>query len=69
LDNLKELEVSIEEYRKRLYHTILIKRRLTDPETIYISQQLDGLLNEYSRRNLLNDYNRKDMNIVPYIKG
>lgn len=46
----KELEVRIEALRGEMVH-VGMSRGLTDPETVRISQELDGLLNELSRQN------------------
>ncbi|KJS48975.1 aspartyl-phosphate phosphatase Spo0E family protein [Desulfosporosinus sp. BICA1-9] len=61
METLKELQENIEEVRSLLNNTILVKGSLTDPEIIYISQQLDCLLNKHNRvvnmcKKVINDY-------------
>lgn len=46
---LEETEKIIEEMRQALYRMIDKKENLLDEEVIYVSQKLDGILNEYNK--------------------
>lgn len=47
--SMKELQDRIEVFRELLADTIQTKSSLIDPEIVYMSKQLDRLLNEYNR--------------------
>jgi len=65
LQNLKRLYDNIEEVRGLLIKTIELKRGLTDPEILYISQQLDSLLNEYDKMKMNNKRkNYKQLRVI-----
>jgi len=49
MEKILELQKNIEEVRCLLNNASLVKGSLTDPEILYISQQLDSLLNQYNR--------------------
>ncbi len=44
---LKDVTQKIEEHRDLMNHLISEKEALTDPKLVALSQELDGLLNEY----------------------
>jgi len=48
MDDLKKMELLIEQMRKRL-HDSLHGRCFTDPEVVKASQELNRVLNEYER--------------------
>lgn len=48
MNNLLELRIKINDFRKYLENLILKKENLQDPEILAASKTLDSLLNEYS---------------------
>lgn len=48
MDDLKAMELLIEEFRRRL-HDSMHGRCFTDPEVVKASQELNQILNEYGR--------------------
>ncbi|MEL7564452.1 MAG: aspartyl-phosphate phosphatase Spo0E family protein [Dehalobacterium sp.] len=59
MESLKRLFDNIEEVRGLLNKSAEVRRGLTDLEIVYISQQLDSLLNDYYRMKMSNMSNKR----------